>query len=45
MDKTVRGVLRLRQRWSLVDMLKTELDLPENNPTMLGLFKLEKINI
>lgn len=32
-------------RWSLVDMLKTELDLPENSPTMLGLFKLEKINI
>lgn len=32
-------------RWSLVDMLKTELDLPENDPTMLGLFKLEKINI
>jgi len=32
-------------RWSLVDMLKTELGLPENDPTMLGLFKLEKINI
>ena len=32
-------------RWSLVDILKTELDLPENDPTMLGLFKLEKINI
>ena len=32
-------------KWSLVDMLKTELDLPENSPTMLGLFKLEKINI
>lgn len=32
-------------KWSLVDMLKTELDLPENNPTMLGLFTLEKINI
>lgn len=29
-------------RWSLVDMLKTELDFPENS---LRLFKLEKINI
>lgn len=32
-------------RWSLVDMLKTELGIPENDPTMLALFKLEKINI